>query len=48
MGLDIGDEFCLRNVERIVKKAKDRQFVRIDMEGSTYTQRTLDQVVRTK
>jgi len=43
MGLDLGDEFCLRNVERIVKKAKEiDNFVRIDMEGSTYTQRTLD------
>jgi proline dehydrogenase len=43
MGLDLGDDFCLKNVERIVKKAKElNNFVRIDMEGSNYTQRTLD------
>lgn len=43
MGLDLGDEFCLQNVERIVKKAREmNNFVRIDMEGSAYTQRTLD------
>ncbi len=43
MGMDMGDEFCLTNVERIVKKAKEKNnFVRIDMEGSAYTQRTLD------
>ncbi|MGC8927531.1 MAG: proline dehydrogenase family protein [Myxococcota bacterium] len=43
MGLDLGDEFCLNNVERIVKKAQElNNFVRIDMEGSAYTQRTLD------
>ncbi len=43
MGLDLGDDFCLQNVERIVSKAKENNnFVRIDMEGSAYTQRTLD------
>ncbi|MGC9042216.1 MAG: proline dehydrogenase family protein [Myxococcota bacterium] len=43
MGLDLGDEFCLNNVERIVKKAQElNNFVRIDMEGSAYTQKTLD------
>lgn len=43
MGLDIGDDFCLNNVERIARKAKEmNNFVRIDMEGSKYTQRTLD------
>ncbi len=43
MGLDLEDEFCLNNVERIVKKAQElNNFVRIDMEGSAYTQRTLD------
>lgn len=43
MGMDLGDEFCLNNVERIVKRAKEmNNFVRIDMEGSKYTQRTID------
>jgi len=43
MGLDLGDEFCYKNVESIVEKAKAlNNFVRIDMEGSAYTQRTLD------
>jgi len=43
MGLDIGTELCRENVERIVAKAKELEnFVRIDMEGSEYTARTLD------
>jgi proline dehydrogenase len=43
MGLDISDEFCYENVRRVVEKAREREnFVRIDMEGSAYTQRTLD------
>jgi proline dehydrogenase len=42
MGLDLGDEFCFRNVSRIVRKAEALgNFVRIDMEGSPYTGRTL-------
>ncbi|MBI5526828.1 MAG: proline dehydrogenase family protein [Deltaproteobacteria bacterium] len=43
MGLDVGDRFCRDNVERIVQKAAEYDnFVRVDMEGSAYTQRTLD------
>ncbi len=43
MGLDIDTEYCLRNVEKIVTRAKERgNFVRIDMEGTPHTQRTLD------
>ncbi len=43
MGLDISPEFCAENVERILRKAKEtNNFVRIDMEGSPYTQKTLD------
>ncbi|MGQ9477450.1 MAG: proline dehydrogenase family protein [Candidatus Bipolaricaulia bacterium] len=42
MGLDIGVEFCRENLERIVARAKELgNFVRIDMEGSAYTDRTL-------
>ncbi len=43
MGLDVSDEFCYENVKRVVEKARQRdRFVRVDMEGSDYTQRTLD------
>lgn len=43
MGLDVGDTFCRGNVERILQKAAAHgNFVRVDMEGSAYTQRTLD------
>ncbi|UCE66803.1 MAG: proline dehydrogenase family protein [Candidatus Zixiibacteriota bacterium] len=47
MGLDISDDFCFDNVSRIIEAARGRgNFVRIDMEGSDYTQRTLDLVYR--
>ena len=43
MGLDIGDELCQANMVRILDRAKALGgFVRLDMEGSAYTQRTLD------
>jgi proline dehydrogenase len=43
MGLDIDRTLCQRNVERIVAQAEQfNNFVRIDMEGSSYTQVTLD------
>ncbi len=43
MGLDIDTEYCFQNVRRIVQKAKELgNFVRIDMEGTPHTQRTLD------
>jgi proline dehydrogenase len=43
MGLDIGEELCHANMVRILDKAKALGgFVRLDMEGSAYTQRTLD------
>lgn len=42
MGLDLGDDFCYTNVSRIVAKAAELDnFVRIDMEGSPYTERTI-------
>ena len=42
MGLDLGDDFCYDNVSRIVRQAAEQgNFVRIDMEGSPYTDRTL-------
>jgi proline dehydrogenase len=43
MGLDIDQEYCYQNMEKIIALAKERNnFVRIDMEGSPHTQRTLD------
>jgi proline dehydrogenase len=42
LGLDIGEEACLRNTRRIVEEAARRgNFVRIDMEDSTKTDGTL-------
>ncbi len=43
MGLDIDDSYCCENVLKIVKTAAVyKNFVRIDMEGSKYTRRTID------
>jgi proline dehydrogenase len=43
MGLDISEELCHANMVAILEKAKALGgFVRLDMEGSAYTQRTLD------
>jgi proline dehydrogenase len=42
MGLDISRDFCFSNVTKICHRAGERgNFVRIDMEGSPYTQETL-------
>jgi proline dehydrogenase len=42
LGLDIDEEMCLRNMSRLLTAAGPDQFIRIDMESSAYTQRTLD------
>jgi proline dehydrogenase len=43
MGLDIDEELCAANLTCILDKAQAvNGFVRLDMEGSDYTQRTLD------
>ena len=43
MGFDIGEEICFANTAMILDKARElRTFVRLDMESSEYTQRTLD------
>jgi proline dehydrogenase len=43
MGLDISEDFCLEQTAGILAEAKRLGgFVRIDMEGSKHTQRTLD------
>lgn len=43
MGFDISEPACLANMRAILERAKaGRNFVRLDMESSAYTQRTLD------
>jgi len=43
MGFDIDEALCADNMRRILARARElRGFVRLDMEGSAYTQRTLD------
>jgi proline dehydrogenase len=41
LGLDIGEEVCLGNMRRILQAQEHGNFIRIDMEGSPYTERTL-------
>jgi proline dehydrogenase len=41
-GMDISEQACWANVEQLVRRARDlNSFVRIDMESSEYTERTL-------
>jgi proline dehydrogenase len=43
MGLDISEDLCVVTMHKILQRAREyRTFVRIDMESSEYTQRTLD------
>ncbi len=43
MGLDLDEELCIANMQNILDGARRHStFVRIDMEGSDYTQKTLD------
>ena len=47
LGLDIGRELCDENLAQILERAKEFPiFVRIDMEGSAYTERTMDITLR--
>lgn len=42
MGQDISDTLCIENITRVLERARTHQtFVRLDMEGSAYTERTL-------
>jgi proline dehydrogenase len=46
LGLDIGEELCRKNVTCVLRHARDLHiFVRVDMEGSDYTDRTLNLVL---
>jgi proline dehydrogenase len=43
MGLDISEDLCVANMQDILEKAREySSFVRLDMESSEYTQKTLD------
>lgn len=43
IGMDVGDDACYRMIAPVVEKAASYgNFIRLDMEGSPYTQRTLD------
>jgi proline dehydrogenase len=43
MGLNISEDLCVAIMHKILQRAREyRTFVRIDMESSEYTQRTLD------
>ena len=43
MGLDVSEDLCAAIMHKILQRAREyRTFVRIDMESSEYTQRTLD------
>ncbi len=43
MGLDISEDLCVSNMQRILDRAHELEtFVRLDMESSDYTQKTLD------
>ena len=42
MGLDISEDLCVANVQMVLERARDYDsFVRLDMESSAYTERTL-------
>lgn len=48
-GLDLGEDVCLSNLTRVCSKAKEiKTFVRIDMEGSKYTERTVQIACRAR
>lgn len=45
IGLDLEEEFCAQQLRKIVQRADElKTFVRVDMEGSAYTERTLQMV----
>ena len=47
LGLDLGTDFCRQNLIGILRRAAELgNFVRVDMEDSNYTQRTLDIVLQ--
>ncbi len=48
IGLDIDESYCYDNLYKLMDVAKQNgQFIRLDMEGSPYTQRTIDILKKT-
>ncbi|MDE3230948.1 MAG: proline dehydrogenase family protein, partial [Chloroflexota bacterium] len=46
LGLDIGEDLCRQNLAHVLRSAQAAGvFVRADMEGSAYTERTVDMVI---
>lgn len=46
-GMDQGEEFCERNYREVLEVAREKNiFVRVDMEGSDYTDRTIRMIER--
>jgi len=46
LGLDLGDDFCAEQLRIVTRRATELEnFVRVDMEGAAYTDRTL-QIVK--
>jgi proline dehydrogenase len=42
MGMDVSEELCIANMQMVLERARDYEsFVRLDMESSAYTDRTL-------
>lgn len=49
LGLDLGDEFCREQLQIVTRHATElHNFVRVDMEGSAYTDRTIQIVKQTR
>jgi len=49
LGLDLGEELCEKLLEKIVEHATEQgNFVRVDMEGSAYTTRTVEMTKRVR
>jgi len=49
LGLDLGEDFCSEQLRIVTRRAAELQnFVRVDMEGSAYTDRTLRTVRRAR
>ena len=49
LGLDLSPEFCAGQVHSIVERAASYDnFLRVDMEGSAYTERTIDVVTKVR
>ncbi|HEX6796740.1 MAG TPA: proline dehydrogenase family protein [Ktedonobacterales bacterium] len=46
LGLDVDEQLCRENLTRVMRRAADLNiFVRVDMEGSAYTERTMKMVL---